>query len=96
MVDWAGVCGPAEDYGCGDPDYDCHDPQGHCGGGAISARAVLSRATQPGVVRPVTCNRCGTAGLRWAHTDNWRLVGRDGTQHECDFTQLFAELEDTP
>lgn len=37
MVDWAGVCGPAEEYGCGDPDMDIHDPTGHCGQGFASA-----------------------------------------------------------
>lgn len=95
MVDWAGVCGPAEEYGCGDPDFDHHDPQGHCGGGAIPSRAIPSRAVQPRVARSVTCNRCGAAGLRWAHWDKWRLVRPDGVRHECDFTPLFTKLEDT-
>lgn len=40
MVDWAGICGPAEEYGCGDPDMDIYDPAGHCGpvfGGSASS-----------------------------------------------------------
>ncbi len=40
MVDWAGISGPAEEYGCGDPDMDMHDPAGHCGptfGGSASS-----------------------------------------------------------
>lgn len=45
MVDWAGISGPAEEYGFGDPDMNIHDPAGHCGPTfSGSASALTQRA----------------------------------------------------
>lgn len=73
MVDWACVNGMAEEYGMGDPDFDVHDPAGHCGGGGQTRYNSTYHGTPaPKGTPPMPlCKRCGKAiefihsGVRW-------------------------------
>lgn len=72
MVDWAYVCGMADDTG-NDPDEETHDPDGRAG---VAFHRPGVRTYTPAAARsiqhstsvygpPLRCRHCGTAGLYW-------------------------------
>lgn len=80
MVDFAYVCGMADDSG-NDFDHEVYDPEGHCGptfGGGSGGPGDY----QPG--HDVTCRRCGTKSLKWRGTvDGWRLFHKERDVHNA-------------
>lgn len=81
MPDWDYVQGSGSEYGMGDPDFDHHDPAGHCGGGRFGGRRGASSLDDEhpdaswdfglvfggpaGSEKRVRCNRCGSTDVRW-------------------------------
>ena len=78
MVDWAYVCGMADDTG-NNPDHDeRQEPQDLTG-------SKPSDAYHPVYGHTVSCNRCGAKGLFWKKVRGRHLVFDKSTneQHVC-------------
>lgn len=71
MVDWAYVCGMADDTG-NDPDEETHDPEGRCGSMAGFYQRLVP-CEQPAVSRSrskaygpaLKCRHCGDPDVYW-------------------------------
>ena len=79
VVDWAYVCGMADDSG-NDCDEETHDPEGRCGNGA--SHEYTTRAAYGPRLR---CNRCGDRNVYWQTVrGKYLLYDKAGLQpHEC-------------
>ena len=80
MVDWAYVCGMADDTG-NDCDEETHDPEGRCGNGPDYRQKTAYGPT-------LRCNRCGTPDVYW-QTVKGKYVLYDTatlTGHTCPTT----------
>lgn len=80
MVDWAYVCGMADDTG-NDCDEETHDPEGRCGNGPSPE---IRDAYGP----LVRCNRCGSTNVFWQRAfDKYVLCDKsDLNTHNCPTT----------
>ena len=98
MVDWAYVCGMADDSG-NDPDEETHDPDGRCGSTPGTMFQQLITKRQPAVRSkpsgysnrlnvygpPLQCKHCGQLGVYWQTVKGaYRLHDIEGlTPHIC-------------
>lgn len=81
MPDFDYVCGMAADT-YGDPDLDCYDPPGHCGGGfGVGRGAHTGRPYASGnarATRQIACKHCGSTDVRWRLAGGgWRLFNTE-------------------
>jgi len=82
MVDWAYVCGMADDTG-NDCDEETHDPEGRCGNGHEPRPFYPSG--KPAYGPRLRCNRCGYGNVYWQTVKGrYVLSDRDNQQpHTC-------------
>ena len=89
MVDWAYVCGMADDTG-NDPDEETHDPEGRCGYSAFNQRQPPQQETRRPhrasiYASPLECRYCGAFGLYWQVIKGTYVIYEHATltPHSC-------------